>query len=262
MRSASKTAVRKLGRPASPPANTEIEIKLRIPDLPLLLRQFARLKAKLMHARVHEMNTLYDTPDANLARHGRMLRLRVEHPAGPANGTKRARKTVDGKRQTCAWLTFKGPTKGAPADEQGRYKVREEQELRISDHEGMPKVLEALGLQPCFRYEKFRSTFRLPGLRGVKLMLDETPIGTFVELEGGRQEIDRAAGLLGFARSDYITQTYGALFLEEHGLSGQASRNEPIPFSGVPDMVFPRNIFPRNKGSAEPGRKIRSLAAP
>jgi|SRR5690242_10744985 adenylate cyclase, class 2 len=256
MRSASKTPVRKFEHAAPQNTNTEIEVKLRIPNRPQFLRRLVRLKAKLTHARVHEMNTLYDTPDANLARHGRMLRLRVEHPAGPANGTKRGRKTVDGKRRTSALLTFKGPIKGAPADERGRYKVREEHELHIFDPEGLPKVLGALGLRPCFRYEKFRSTFQLPGLRAVKLMLDETPIGTFVELEGGRQEIDRAAGLLGFARSDYITQTYGALFLEQHRRSSPMSQNEPIPFSGVRDMVFPRN-----KRSAGLGRKIRSLAA-
>jgi adenylate cyclase, class 2 len=262
MRSASKTTVRKSGSVATRNANTEVEIKLRIHDLPRVLRQLARHKAKLMHARVREMNTLYDTPEAHLARHGRMLRLRVEYPAGHGNGRLKARKRGDGKRPSSALLTFKGPAKGTKANERGRYKVREEHELRISDYQGLPKILQALGLRPWFRYEKFRTIFKLPGLNRLKLMLDETPIGMFVELEGESRQIDRATELLGFARPDYITKSYGALFLEQRGLSGRASRNEPIPFSGVPDMVFPRNRRPAGRGRADLGRKIRSLAAP
>ena len=249
--------MRKSGRAASQNASTEIEIKLRVADASRFLRQLARLKARLTHRRVHEMNTLYDTPDANLARRGRMLRLRVEHPAPRASGTKKPRKLARARPEISALLTFKGPAKGAPAEEQGGYKVREEHEVRISDHGGLPKILESLGLRPRFRYEKFRTTFQLLGLRGVKLMVDETPIGDFVELEGERGEIDRATELLGFARSDYITKSYGALFMEVQGVSARASsQNEPIPFAGVPDMVFPPN-----KTSGELSHKIRPFAA-
>jgi adenylate cyclase class 2 len=233
--------MRKSGRGAPGRANTEVEVKLRVADGPRLLRQLARLKAKLTRARVHERNTLYDTPNGDLARHGQMLRLRVESPAARANGTGKRRKTARGKPESCTWLTLKGPANGAKASNPGRYKVRQERELRIFDHpEEMPKILEALGLRPWFRYEKFRSTFQLPRMKRLKLVLDETPIGLFVELEGERGEIDRAADLLGFARSDYIAKSYGALFMEERGLARRASHNEPIPSLRLPDMLFRR----------------------
>jgi adenylate cyclase class 2 len=116
--------------------------------------------------------------------------------------------------------------------------VREEHELCISNPEEMSKIFEALGLRPCFRYEKFRTTFSLPGMARLKLTLDETPIGVFVELEGERGEIDRAAGMLGFGRSNYINNSYGALFVEERGLAGRASGEEPKSFSGITDMLF------------------------
>jgi adenylate cyclase class 2 len=244
MRSASKTGLRKSARRAREKAHTEIEVKLRIPDGQRLLRHLARLKAKLTRGRVHEMNTLYDTPDGDLARQGQMLRLRVERPAGHADGAGKARKVAKEKPEIYAWLTFKGPAKGAQANEPGRYKVREEHELRIADHQEMPRILAALGLRPWFRYEKFRSTFKLPGRSGLKLVLDETPIGLFVELEGEPGEINRAAGLLGFGASDYINQSYGALFMEAYGpahAGGQTFRSEPTPFCGLPDMVFPRS---------------------
>src|ERR1700691_2045462 len=85
MRAASKTGLRKSpggdrGKAKLEP-KMEIEVKLRAPDRRRLLRQLARLRAELIGARVHEMNTLYDTAEGDLARHGRMLRVRVERPA-------------------------------------------------------------------------------------------------------------------------------------------------------------------------------------
>lgn len=164
------------------------------------------------------------------------------------------------KPEIRAWLTFKGPAKGAGANEAGPYKVREEHEVRIFDHEEMPRILEALGLRPWFRYEKFRSTFQLPRMDGVKLMLDETPLGVFVELEGARGEIDGAAELLGFAPSDYITKSYGALFMEERGLAQGAFHNEPTPFSGLPDMLFEREPGGQAGRTCQKGA-VRSSAA-
>jgi adenylate cyclase class 2 len=249
MRPASKTGLRKSGdapqranaKTANPKrANVETEVKLRVPDQPRLLRQLARLKAKLIRARVHEMNTLYDTAEGNLARHGQMLRIRMERPARGSYLEVRVHKIVRGNVKKRAWLTFKGPVKGTRASDRGQYKVREEHEVRIFDDREMHRILEALGLRPWFRYEKFRSTFSLPRMKGLQVVLDETPIGLFLELEGEREEIDRAAELLGFGPSDYISKSYGALFMERHGLSRPASHNEPVPSCGLPDMVFSR----------------------
>ncbi len=66
----------------------------------------------------------------------------------------------------------------------GPYKVREEREVRASDERAIAEILGALGLAPRFRYEKYRSTYRLPGIAHVVVELDETPIGDFLELEG------------------------------------------------------------------------------
>jgi adenylate cyclase class 2 len=251
MRSASKTGLRKSGRGTRNRAKTEIEIKLRVPDLPWLQGQLARLKARSVSARVHEMNTLYDTADGRLARHGQMLRIRVEGPALGAGAGRRCKISKE-RSEISALLTFKRPARGARANQRGRYKVREEYELRIFDHEQLPRILEALGIRPWFRYEKVRSTYKLPGMNGLKLVLDETPIGLFVELEGGRREINRAARLLGFSVSDYINKSYGALFMEEHGLYRPGSHNEPHPSCGLPDMLFTRS---QRLSAAEPFAK-------
>lgn len=242
MRSASKRGLRKSGRPPRRRRHTEIEVKLRIAGKRRLLGQLARLKARLIRPRVHEMNTLFDTPEGKLARQGQMLRLRVERPSARSNRAGKARQKASGKSGTSALLTFKGPPKGPRANTPGRYKIREERELRIREYGKAPRILEALGVRPWFRYEKFRTVFELPRMRSLKLALDETPIGLFLELEGPPGEIDRAAELLGFDRSGYITQSYGALFMEQcglsHRISGRASHKEPVPFSGVADMLF------------------------
>ena len=218
----------------------EIEIKLRVADHDVLRRKLVRLKAQPIRARVHEMNTLYDTRDGALARRGQMLRVRVERAArGPWKFGKASGKDAD-KTVT---LTYKGPVKnhekGDRRAAQGnrrakheaggedaaghfvgryklrateRYKVREEREVRASDERAVAEILGALGLAPLFRYEKYRSTYRLPGIAHVVVEFDETPIGDFLELEGRGEAIDRAAARLGFSRTDYITQSYGALY--------------------------------------------------
>jgi adenylate cyclase class IV len=256
----------------------EVEVKLRVADREALLRRLARLNAKLVRPRVHEMNTLYDTPDGALARREQMLRIRVERTASRSKSGGGAGR----KSEELVTLTYKGPVERPATREQGRrddklpsdsggdsgrdaagnleggrYKVRDEREVRLSDAGAGAHILEAFGLAPRFRYEKYRTTYRMPGRGGVVVELDETPIGTFLELEGSRAAIDRAAGGLGFGPADYIVETYVALFIEKLREKGRAQpRNESraslnlsdqlsdrdLPGRDLPDMLFPRKM--------------------
>ena len=104
-----------------------------------------------------------------------------------------------------------GPlTVKTPARQEALYKVREETEARVSDFSAMEAILGKIGFRPFFIYEKFREVFALDG---VLVMLDETPIGNFLEIEGGPAGIDAAAARLGFSRGDYLTDSYYRLFL-------------------------------------------------
>ena len=187
-----------------PRRHQEIEIKLRIRDLPALRRRLRALGARLL-SNVHEHNTVFDTPRQRLRKKGQLLRLRLERPRSSSKFPLRA------------VLTCKGP--GAPSTKpstasSSRYKIREEIETSISHPSALERILHGLGLQPSFRYEKYRSTYRLPRLLGVLIDLDETPIGVFLELEGSPRAIDRAARLLGFGPSDYLVATYAALYFD------------------------------------------------
>ncbi len=65
-----------------------------------------------------------------------------------------------------------------------------------------------------FRYQKYRETYHW---RDVEIVVDETPIGTFLEIEGPPATIHEAARALGRARADYIAESYAALFLASGG---------------------------------------------
>ena len=93
----------------------------------------------------------------------------------------------------------------------GRHKMREETETKVSDGKKMDAILRALGFKPSFRYEKFRAEW--DDGKG-HVVVDETPIGKFGEIEGPARWIDSTARRLGVRRSDYITQNYAGLFQE------------------------------------------------
>jgi adenylate cyclase class 2 len=177
------------------PTYREIEIKLRVADVPAILSRLRRLGAK-PRGRVLEQNTLYDTPDCDFRSRGRMLRLRIETPTG-APGRRRAILTLKAPAPV--------PTGRARPPVKSRFKEKAERERRVRNSFHWPNTLRALGLRPGFRYEKYRSEFRLVGLQ---VSLDETPAGNFLELEGAPRAIDRAAWALGFTRRDYLCGTY------------------------------------------------------
>jgi adenylate cyclase class 2 len=164
----------------------EVEVKIpvsgtdRIPD---------RLRAAgflISEPRIFEANTLYDTADQALRRKQQILRLRQVGPR--------------------VILTWKGPGDSGP------HKSREERETGIDSFADIHAILERLGYSSTFRYEKFRTEFRRESDAGV-VTLDETPIGTFMELEGPGDWIDQTAQFLGFSKADYILESYGSLYL-------------------------------------------------
>jgi len=184
-------------------ASREVEIKLAVPDAKSGRAILRRGGFRVSRPRVFEANTVFDTAALALRNTGRLLRLRQ------AGGD-----TI---------LTYKG------AALPGVHKSREEVETAISHPARMTAILNRLGFDPMFRYEKYRTEFREPRGGGVAT-LDETPIGVFLELEGPPRWIDRTARRLGFRTGDYITASYGRLYFEwcaQHGLP--------------PDhMIFPR----------------------
>ena len=168
-----------------------MEVKLRVADRAELLRLLARLKAKLDRPRVHEMNVLYDTPEGALARRGQLLQGAGGEICATGRKSGATKEGRSGGRQPVRGtylLTYKGRVEGTAEGASGArggrsYKVRQEQEVRVMDEDGIAgEILTAIGLIPWFRYEKYRSSYRLPGLGSLKVELDETPADDFLEL--------------------------------------------------------------------------------
>ncbi len=167
------------------PAQKEVEIKFRVDDVGALIRKLRAAGFRLVTRRTHEMNTLYDLPGQPLRKRGDLLRLR---------------------KYGSDWvLTHKAKGKA------GRHKTRLEMETKVADGAMMDAMLRALGYKPTFRYEKFRSEWA-DGKGHV--VVDETPIGNFGEIEGPARWIDQTAHRLGIHLSDYITLTYAGLFFD------------------------------------------------
>jgi adenylate cyclase class 2 len=165
----------------------EIEIKLAVPDPRTARRMLRDAGFEVSRPRVFEENTLFDTRDQELRKSSRLLRVRTA-----------------GRTST---VTYKGPP------EAGRHKSREELEIEVSDAKAAASIAERVGFQATFRYEKYRTEFRRPRSSGTAVV-DETPIGVYLELEGTPTWIDRTAKQLGFSESDYITASYGRLYLD------------------------------------------------
>lgn len=161
----------------------EVEVKFRVSNLRALTRQLKSAKFRLQTPRTHEMNTLYDLPGELLRKRKELLRLR---------------------QYGSDWkLTHKGGGKI------GRHSSREELETKVDNGKHMDAILRSLGYSPSFRYEKFRAEWS--DGKGT-VVVDQTPIGNFAEIEGPSRWIDQTAKKLGVTRDQYIMKNYATLF--------------------------------------------------
>ncbi len=149
-----------------------------------------------LSARRLQDDALFDTDDGLLRERRCVVRLRTE---------------PDTSR-----LTFKGPVRP------GAMKVREEHETTVGDGAVVRRILEELGLRVWFRYQKYREEFSAPG---VTIALDETPVGTFVEIEGDEDSILTMTAALGRTPADFVRDSYRALFLAHRDASGLSARD-------------------------------------
>jgi adenylate cyclase, class 2 len=178
----------------------ETEIKIRLADTSGAKLRLANAHFAISVPRRLESNTLYDTTDLKLKKAQMLLRLRQV-----------------GNESIVTW---KGPS--IP----GTHKIRPELETSVASLQALDGILRALGYEPSFRYEKYRTEFKQaqPAAEGV-VTLDETPIGDFFELEGPAEWIDKTAALLGFDRGAYVLASYGRLYLDHCAANGLEPSN-------------------------------------
>lgn len=171
--------------------SVETEVKVILEDAVEFRQRLSVLKPADLSPRHFEDNYLLDYPDGRIRSQGGLIRVRL---------------TGHG----CS-LTYKGPPNPT-----GVFKSREELETRVEDGRIMLQVLEKLGLQIWFRYQKYRQEYLLVsgGIQGreVQIAVDATPIGDFAEFEGSEESIRAVATELGFQESQFLRDSYYSLY--------------------------------------------------
>jgi len=180
--------------------SAEIELKFLVPDPASLQSRLPALGFHLDTPRTFESNTLYDTPEHILRESRQILRLRQYGDLW----------TVTHKRH---------PDDEDPA---AHYKVRIETETPVADGPALAEIFTRMGYSPTFRYEKYRTEW---SQNGAHLVVDETPIGTFAELEGPVAWIDETLAQLNIDPAMCLTESYGRLFLQWKVRTGSLAEN-------------------------------------
>lgn len=185
--------------------SAEIEVKFPVPDPQELQSRLPHLGFALETPRTFEHNTLYDTVARDLRQRRQILRLRTYG-------------------DLCT-LTHKRMPENA---DDSQYKTRIETETLVGDCKALAEVFHQIGYLPVFVYEKFRTEWSRPAPGSdhpAHLVVDETPIGTFAELEGPPAWIEQVLAELHIDRGTCMTDSYGTLFTKWKQASRSSASN-------------------------------------
>lgn len=164
----------------------EEEIKVRVASLASVRARLEERGAILVHPRALEENWIVDDRDESIFRGGRLLRVRQWGEEG--------------------LLTFKGR-----ATYEGGVKRRAETQCRIDNPRVLLEIFAQLELRVSRRYQKWREGWRLGE---VEVLLDETPMGPFVELEGPAAALAPLAESLGLDPAQALAGSYSELWVQ------------------------------------------------
>jgi adenylate cyclase, class 2 len=200
--------------------NSEIELKFPVPDPEALQTRLSQLGFHLVTPRTFEHNTLYDTPNRDLRARKQILRLRQYG-------------------RLCTLTHKRLPDQQDPVDTT-RYKIRVETETIVAECEAMAEIFKQLGYLPAFIYEKYRTEWAHSAGPDSEitahLVIDDTPIGTYAELEGPTAWIDQTLAALNIDPATCLTDSYGKLFLDWKQRT--ASPAEHLTFAEITSPVL------------------------
>ncbi|WP_348270107.1 class IV adenylate cyclase [Edaphobacter paludis] len=194
--------------------SAEIELKFPLSDPAALQARLPQLGFRLDTPRTFEHNTLYDTATRDLRAQTQLLRIR--------------------QYGDLCTVTHKRMPDQTPSET--RYKVRIETETTVADGHALSEIFQQLGYVPVFTYEKFRTEWSHTTEKSAHLVIDETPIGNYVELEGPPEWIDRTIAELNIDPATCLTDSYGKLFLDWKQRTGSSA--EHLTFAAISSPVL------------------------
>jgi adenylate cyclase class 2 len=158
----------------------EIEAKFYLPQLDDIRAQIQSLDGYLLKSRILEHNLRFDTASRDLSGRHSLLRLRQDQS------------TI---------LTYKHADSVVE---------RTEIEIEVNDFDTTKALLEAIGFEAFFIYEKYRETY---SLKPCTIMLDELPFGHFIEIEGeSLEDVKQIAAKLDLPWEKRVKRNYPSLF--------------------------------------------------
>jgi len=193
-------------------ANVETEVKILVDDLNAVAEKLRAHEAVPSAERVLERNIRYEDATGSLTPAGRVLRLRQDS---------RAR------------LTYK-----APGGSHNGILSRAELEVTVSDFATTDLLLKALGYQPSWEYQKYRTTYEI---NDCEVVLDEMPFGNFVEVEGEPEAIEQTLALLDLATARRIKASYSDLFF--HIKNRMKLDFRDLTFDNFKSLTVPREML-------------------
>lgn len=162
---------------------TETEIKLLVPDLSRIEDRLRDAGARLRQERCHEFNLRFDHPKLHLLDRRIVLRLRKDQETT---------------------LTYKDNARIMDG-----IISRYELETKVANFEVTNQLLQKLGFVISDSYEKYRTTFQMDQ---TEIVLDELPLGNFVEIEGSHDDIKETVQRLDLTQAVHVNCSYLQLF--------------------------------------------------
>ncbi len=168
----------------------EIEVKFEVKDIRAIKQKIKKIGAKYK-GKHSQLDIWFDTLEKSLGKKRTGLRLRRQ----------------EGKTM----LTVKGKQVFGKS-----FREAEESEVRVSDFDKTRKMLAELGFQRELIIKKEREVWERGNL---SIVLDRVEdLGTFLELEGSKRDIEKAIKDLGLEKARRIIDHYGQLFFKKASL--------------------------------------------
>jgi adenylate cyclase, class 2 len=161
----------------------EIEVKFFLSDPNIVRNNILQLGAQNL-GRFFELNIRFEDKEKSLLKKNALLRLRKDNHVT---------------------LTYKSEPEIDDVD----FKIFRELEVEVSDFDVMKSMLTSLGFFAEQVYEKWRETLVL---QNIHFCVDTMPFGSFLEIEGTKENILYMAGKLGLKWENRILFNYLKIF--------------------------------------------------
>jgi adenylate cyclase, class 2 len=161
----------------------EIEVKFFLSDPKIVRKNILQLGAQNL-GRFFELNIRFEDKEKSLLKKNALLRLRKDNHVT---------------------LTYKSEPEIDDVD----FKIFRELEVEVSDFDVMKSMLTSLGFCAEQVYEKWRETLVL---QNIHFCVDTMPFGSFLEIEGTKENILYMAGKLGLKWENRILFNYLKIF--------------------------------------------------